>query len=164
MRFPHKDQPGDDGWHVDASFPGDEPHDYFKWRINLRSKGRGLLMLFLFSDVGTDDAPTRLCTGSHIEVARLLAPEGEKGLSFIELAQKLSLTVSLNQVMATGAPGTVYLCHPFMAHAAQAHRGKNPKFMAQPPLVIKEPLQLERADNDYSPVEEAIRQALVTAR
>ncbi len=34
--------------------------------------------------------------------------------------------------LATGEAGTVYLCHPFLVHAAQIHRGKRPRFMAQP--------------------------------
>jgi hypothetical protein len=29
----------------------------------------------------------------------------------------------------------VYLCHPFIVHSAQPHRGKTPRFMAQPPLL-----------------------------
>jgi hypothetical protein len=61
---------------------------------------------------------------------------------------------------ATGSPGTVYLCHPFLVHAAQPHRGTRVKFMAQPPLLPAKPLELERADGDYSPVEIAIRTAL----
>jgi hypothetical protein len=35
-----------------------------------------------------------------------------------------------------------------------------PRFMAQPPLHPTEPVQLEREDGDYSPVEMAIRRAL----
>ena len=35
--------------------------------------------------------------------------------------------------------GTVYLCHPFLVHAAQRHRGSTPKFMAQPPVVPTDP-------------------------
>jgi len=42
------------------------------------------------------------------------------------------------------------------------HRGKTAKFMAQPPLPPGKPFMLERADGDYSPVEIAIRKALVT--
>src|SRR5690606_28837951 len=34
--------------------------DFLEWRANVTSKGRALLMLFLFSDVGDRDAPTRL--------------------------------------------------------------------------------------------------------
>ena len=57
IRFPSSEDPGDAGWHVDASF-GTENPDFMSWRVNVHSKGRALLMLFLFSDVGPDDAPT----------------------------------------------------------------------------------------------------------
>ena len=42
-------------------------------------------------------------------------------------------------VTATGDAGTVYLCHPFLVHAAQPHRGKHPRFLAQPPLLPEHP-------------------------
>jgi hypothetical protein len=89
IRFPSVVDSGDTGWHVDAGFAGDDPNDYFAARINVNSKGRGLLMLFLFSDVSEQDAPTRILKRSHFDVARLLKPEGETGLSFMELAMKL---------------------------------------------------------------------------
>jgi len=160
VRFPSDEEPNDTGWHVEASFPGDDPNDYFSWRINVRSKGRALLMLFLFSEITKDDAPTRIKPGSHIEVAKLLKPYGNKGLSFLQLVEKLNATSSDEDVFATGEPGTVYLCHPFLAHAAQAHHGKIPRFIAQPPLLPKEDLQIQRADGNYSPVEMAIRKGL----
>lgn len=84
IRFPCKDAPGDDGWHIDVSFGYEHP-DFMEWRANVSSKGRALLMLFLFSDVGVDDAPTRIRVGSHIDVARQLAPAGEAGLPLREL-------------------------------------------------------------------------------
>lgn len=160
VRFPGKAEPADDGWHIDAGFPGDDPNDFFQWRINIESKGRALLMLFLFSDVNMEDAPTRIRVGSHLEVARMLEPHGERGLSFMEIAEKFSEMDDGEVAYATGDAGTVYLCHPFLVHAAQPHRGKNPKFMAQPPLISREPLKLEREDEDYSPVETAVRLAL----
>ena len=160
VRFPSNEEPNDTGWHVEASFPGDDPQDYLSWKINVHSKGRAFLMLFLFSEVTKDDAPTRIKPGSHISVSKILQPYGEKGLSFIELAQKLNVTASADDVFATGRPGTVYLCHPFLVHAAQAHHGKNVKFMAQPPLLPSQDLQIERADGNYSPVETAIRKGL----
>ncbi len=84
VRFPHPDDPGDAGWHVDLSFPGadcdpNETRDFSAWRVNITSRGRALLLLFLFSDVGEDDAPTRIRVGSHIPMARYLAPAGEAG-------------------------------------------------------------------------------------
>ena len=80
VRFPHPDEPGDDGWHIDTSFSpdGGDPNER---RANVRSRGRALLMLFLFSDVGPRDAPTRIRVGSHIDMARFLAPAGETGMS-----------------------------------------------------------------------------------
>ena len=157
VRFPSPHDPGDIGWHVDASFPGSDPGDYLQWRINWKSKGRALLMLFLFSDVRELDAPTRILPGSHLDVARLLKPAGDKGLSFMELAENLHGLPQREEVLATGKAGTVYLCHPFIAHAAQPHRGKEPRFLAQPPLGLKEELSLDREDGQYTPLEESIR-------
>lgn len=157
VRFPSAEDPGDTGWHVDASFPGDYPDNYLEWRINIKSKGRALLMLFLFSDVGEKDAPTRISIGSHLDVARILQPEGDKGLSFMELAEKLRQLPKHDEVLATGKAGTVYLCHPFLVHAAQPHHGREPRFLAQPPLIAAKEFELYRADGNYSPVEQAIR-------
>jgi hypothetical protein len=160
VRFPSRDDPGDAGWHIDVSFGTDNP-DFMEWRANVSSKGRALLMLFLFSDVGEDDAPTRIRAGSHLAIARQLAPAGDAGLSLRELSvDGYASTAHLPEVLATGSAGTVYLCHPFLVHAAQPHRGKHVKFMAQPPLQPATPLALERADGDYSPVEIAIRRAI----
>lgn len=62
--------------------------------------------------------------------------------------------------LATGCAGDVYLCHPFLVHAAQPHQGTNPRFMAQPPLLPAAPLELDRRDRAYNAVERAIRRAL----
>ena len=51
VRFPSPADPGDTGWHIDVSF-GTETPDFLSWRANFHSRGRALLMLFLFSDVG----------------------------------------------------------------------------------------------------------------
>jgi hypothetical protein len=136
-----------------------------EWRANVASRGRALLMLFLFSDVGADDAPTRIRVGSHADVARQLAPAGEAGLTLRELAAgHFAGSAYRPEIAAVGEAGTVYLCHPFLVHAAQRHRGTAPRFMAQPPLIPREPLALHRADGRYSPVEQAIREALGEAK
>jgi hypothetical protein len=162
VRFPSPDDPGDAGWHVDVSFPDPSGHpnerfNFADWRVNVTSRDRALLMLFLFSDVGEQDAPTRIRVGSHLDMARFLAPFGEAGQSRMVLDQ---LAADRPQALATGAAGTVYLCHPFLVHAAQTHQGATPRFMAQPPLAPAEPFRLTRDDEDYSPVEIAIRNAL----
>lgn len=160
VRFPSADDSGDAGWHIDVSF-GTENPDFMQWRANVTSRGRALLMLFLFSDAGEHDAPTRIRAGSHRRMARTLAPAGEAGLSLGDLlAQGAFADHGEAEVLATGEAGTVYLCHPFLVHAAQPHRGTRPRFMAQPPLLPAKPLQLVRDDRNYSPVEIAIRDAL----
>lgn len=160
IRFPSDKDPGDAGWHIDVSFDTERP-DFLDWRANIFSRGRALLMLFLFSDVGPDDAPTRIRVGSHFDIARQLAPAGEAGLTLRELAaNRFDETAGTPEVMAVGDAGTVYLCHPFVVHAAQPHRGTRPRFMAQPPLMPAGLLQLTREDGDYSPTEQAVRLAL----
>lgn len=160
IRFPSKIIANDTGWHVDASFPGDEISDYFKWRINIHSKARGLLMLFLFSDIGEMDAPTILKNGSHRDVAKILAPYQDDGLSFIELSEKLDSNSPSKTTFATGKAGTVYLCHPFMVHSAQNHKGDIPKFMAQPALMTKNDFSINKNTTNFCPVEIAIWKAL----
>lgn len=156
IRFPSQTDPGDTGWHVDASF-GTENSDFMQWRANVKSRGRALLMLFLFSDVAENDGPTRIRAGSHMAIARQLLPHGDAGLTLAELvADGFASTQNCEEVLATGAAGTVYLCHPFLVHAAQPNRGTRPRFMAQPPLLPKgefDPLL------PPSPVQIAIRKA-----
>jgi hypothetical protein len=159
VRFPSEQEPGDDGWHVEGSFQGDAGEtDYFHWRVNLASRNRALLMLFLFSEVGPDEAPTRLRVGSHRTVARLLSHRGEEGVPMLPLSARAAEdTADLPVELATGRPGDVYLCHPFLVHAAQAHHGTRPRFMAQPGLYPTGDLDVEHGT---APVEVAIREAL----
>jgi hypothetical protein len=53
--------------------------------------------------------------------------------------------------------GTVYLCHPFLVHSAQPHRGTVPRFLVQPPILPAVPLDPFRVEGELSPVEAAIR-------
>jgi hypothetical protein len=160
VRFPAGKEPTDTRKHVDASFPGDDPTNYFEWRVNVKSKGRALLLLVLYSDVSENDAPTIIYNQSHLGVAKLLYTEGDLGLSFMTLASKLNELPIGEEVYATGKAGTVYLCHPFLVHAAQIHKGSTPKFMAQPPLLLRGELTIANSEVGYTPVEEAIRLAL----
>ena len=156
VRFPSSDDPGDTGWHIDVSF-GIEAPDFLDWRANMFSRGRALLLLFLFSDVGIDDAPTRIRVGSHVDIARALAPAGEAGLTLRDLvAGGFGGSDGRPEVPAVGRAGSVYLCHPFLVHSARPHRGSEPRFLAQPPLLPADPAaHVLRADGT-TPVERAI--------
>jgi hypothetical protein len=166
IRFPHPDDPGDTGWHLDSGFT---PDGEAGSRINLRSRGRALLMLFLFSDVDPDHGPTRIKVGSHLDVPAFLEPAGERGVEFFELCRTMDVAGRLDAperplALATGRAGDVYLCHPFLIHAAQPNRGTAARFIAQPPLTPTGLLDLDRQDGAYSPVERAVRLGLATRR
>jgi hypothetical protein len=160
IRFPSPDDPGDCGWHIDASFGTEGESNFLEWRVNVTSKGRALLMLYLFSDVGDRDAPTRLRVGSHFDVARRLEPHGADGLTLRELAStEFAESSHRPEDLATGPAGTVYLCHPFLVHAAQPLlHGERPRFISQPALLPREPL--DPWCDAPAPVERAIRMAL----
>jgi hypothetical protein len=158
LRFPHDVEPDDAGWHVEGSYtpPGERGY----W-TNFLSRGRALLMLFLFSDVSDQDAPTRIRVGSHHDVPGILRPYGERGAPMMQLGAACD-AVSRHRALAlaTGARGDVFLCHPFLVHAAQPHHGRTPRFMAQPELAPAVPIDPYRAEAELSPVERVIHDAL----
>lgn len=155
VRFPSREEPGDDGWHVEASYAGPQGEP----RLNLGSRDRALLMLFLFSEIGPDDAPTRIRVGSHLDVPPLLAAYGDEGREWMSLCgDAVAASEHRPVVLATGSLGDVYLCHPFLVHAAQPHRGRTPRFMAQPPLYATKPLDLQA--EHPTPVALAVRNGL----
>lgn len=139
------------GYHFEGSYDG--PGGYW---VNVRSRARGLLALFLFSDVGPDDAPTRLIVGSHLEVPPMLAPFGDAGVLGSEVYGKWPHTLLCRQIAhATGNAGDVYLCHPFIVHTATwPHRGTVPRMMAQPGIHVREGFAID--GSDPSPVAQAI--------
>ena len=156
VRFPSSIDPGDAGWHIDGSFDVSG-----QWWVNVHSRGRGLLALFLFSDVSDDDAPTEILVGSHLDVPPLLAPYGERGIFFGDVAAELGeSTYERPRALATGHAGDVYLCHPFLVHRATwPHRGTRPRILAQPEVRARAPFALERG-NDVCAVEQAILRGL----
>ena len=158
LRFPSPDAPADGGWHLEASFSGLDGTP----RVNLRSRGRALLLLFLFSEVGPDDAPTLVRVGSHLDVPKVLEPEGDQGLPWMRLCEQVvPISESRPVARVTGSVGDVYLCHPFLVHSGSAHRGQTPRFMAQPPL---RPIgDLDPFSASPTPVERAIRDGLRSA-
>ena len=86
----------------------------------------------------------------------VLKAAGDQGMSFGAACAAMDAAGKLDSpdralALATGHAGDVYLCHPFLIHAAQPHRGREPRFMAQPPLNLFAPLELRRADGAYSP-------------
>ena len=155
VRFPSEDR-ANSGYHIEGSYDG--PGGYW---VNVRSRGRGLLALLLFTDVGPDDAPTRLVCGSHLYAPEFLAPYGEAGTSAD--AEFWRPSVLCRPVAhATGRAGDVFLCHPFLVHTATwPHRGTGPRMIAQPAVHVRDGFTLD--GSDPSPVARAIMAGLAMA-
>ena len=162
VRSPSQADPGDAGWHIESSYQRDEV-----WRVNVGSRERGLLAIFLLSDVDADGAPTRIRPGSHLDVPPLLAPAGSEGMPWNEAAP-LAAAASAHRptVLATGHAGDVFLCHPFLVHAASwPHRGRIPRMIAQPGVALFGEYSLAPPPGEPPPpVEQAILAGLAQAR
>jgi hypothetical protein len=132
VRFPITPPNDDRGWHIDANTPRPDG----SWAVTGRP--HTLLLLTLLSEVGPDDAPTRIRAASHRDVARVLGPEAVDVAEMGRLVDDASARRAV--VHATGAPGDMYIVHPFTVHAADEHRGRTPRFMAQSPIMLTSPL------------------------
>ncbi|WP_198538761.1 mitomycin antibiotics/polyketide fumonisin biosynthesis protein [Mycolicibacterium wolinskyi] len=132
IRFPVSPPAEDRGWHIDLNTPISAEH----WVISGRP--HTMLLLTLLSEVGPDDAPTRIRVGSHRDVAAVL---GEDSVEFADSGKLVDDASAGRPVaLATGRPGDMYLVHPFTVHAADEHRGATPRFMSQAPIMLTEPL------------------------
>lgn len=132
VRFPVTPAADDRGWHLDANTPGADG----SWCVTGRP--HTLLVLTLLSEVGPDDAPTRLRVGSHRDVAAVLGDHQWDPFDAGPVVDAASAHRPIAR--ATGRPGDVYLVHPFTVHAADEHRGGTPRFMAQGPVMLAAPL------------------------
>lgn len=145
VRFPVTPAADDRGWHLDANTPTDDG----SWCVSARP--HTLLVLTLLSEVGPDDAPTRLRVGSHRDVPAVL---GDRRWDPFDAGPVVDAASAHRPIArATGRPGDVYLVHPFTVHAAGEHRGGTPRFMAQGPVMLAVPL----SRNDPTPLARALR-------
>ncbi|MEU4703685.1 phytanoyl-CoA dioxygenase family protein [Nonomuraea dietziae] len=132
IRFPKVPPADDRGWHLDLNVMREDG----SWAVSARSAT--LLILILFSEVGPDDAPTRIRVGSQRDSIAALGEGVHEHVPASRLVEAASAHRPLAH--ATGAPGEVYLVHPLTVHAAQEHLGTRPRFMAQAPVFLSEPL------------------------
>ena len=168
------------GWHWDG----------IQFRHYVDSPDQGLLLLPMFSETGPRGGGTLIAAGSHRPVARLLArhPDGlEIGEAIAlshrtypwlaELAGKTKTVPDrvayfmdeshpddtgqpLRVVEATASPGDVYLCHPFLFHAASQNHSGVPRFMCNRTTSLTGRMNVRALTLDSSPVEISIHQAL----
>jgi hypothetical protein len=135
IRFPHLPPAEDRGWHIDSNVR--QPDGAYL----CGGRPETMLLLVLLSDVGPDDAPTRIRVGSHRDAAAAMAG---RVLDPFEAGPLVDAASSHRPLAwATGRPGDMYLVHPFTVHAADEHRGDEPRFMAQTPVFLTEPVTPE---------------------
>lgn len=137
-----KPSPEAGGWHKDGSF----------FRHFLDSREQGLLTVVYWSNVGHKGGGTFIAPDSIKHVARYLAdhPEGvDPSFDFGHLIDKCEEFVEV-----TGEVGDFIILHPYMLHASSNNHSPNVRFMTNPPVVLKEPMNFNRPDPaDFSLIE-----------
>ena len=136
------------GWHKDGSY----------FRHFLDSREQAQLIVLLWSDVAARGGGTFIAPDSVPVVARYLAqrPAGAGPGEFGDLVHECREFAEL-----TGPCGTLAILHPFMLHASSHNHSGRPRFMSNPPLVLREPMRLQRSDpGAYSLLERATLHAL----
>ena len=133
------------GWHKDGS--------YFRHFID--SHEQALLTVVLWSDMLHEGGGTFIAPNSVRVVARYLYehPEGVP-------ANKIDVPWLINQchefMELTGKAGDFVILHPYMLHASSQNVIRVPRFMTNPPIVLKEPMNLNRPDpKEFSLLERA---------
>ena len=141
-------------WHVDGA----------SYQHHIDSPESGLLAIFLFSDIGPGEGGTALSVGSHKRVARLLAKNEPRGMKGGAVSYQARQFERRQIVEVNGKAGDVMLVHPFLLHARSKNLGQkgveSVRIMCNPNVRLHRKMNLSRADGGYSPIEQAIADAL----
>jgi Phytanoyl-CoA dioxygenase (PhyH) len=142
------------GWHKDGDF----------FRHFLDSPEQGLLTFVLWTDMLSTGGGTFVAADSVPVIARFLKdhPEGvlPDDFPYSELVPQCEDFVEM-----TGKAGDVVLLHPYVLHATSQNVLRVPRFISNPPLALRQPMNFDREDPaDYSLVEQAILRGLGVQR
>jgi len=152
VRFPSEADPGDAGWHIDGSFDGPTAATGSTSRAR-----RAACSCSSCSPMWTSGARPRGSSEAHTSTCPASWPP-QRGWRRLRARCASSPRVD---IQARADPrrrqgGDVYICHPFLVHAASwPHRGAHARMIAQPGVGIPEPFAL-RAGIGVCPVEAAI--------
>ncbi|KAI4720331.1 hypothetical protein E4T48_03438 [Aureobasidium sp. EXF-10727] len=161
-----------------------DPHDRTNWHVDgdffhhfLDSKEQALLPIVLFKDIKVGGGGTMICPDAIPTMAEHLYkhPEGlmpdmtniegretpykDFDHGFFDEAVK---PVAKDRFKtATGKAGDIYLLHPLMVHSAAPNYLREPRFITNPPVALKQPFNFDRTDGSaYSLVEQKTLNAL----
>ena len=133
------------GWHKDGS--------YFRHFVD--SREQALLTVVLWSDMLHQGGGTFIAPDSVRVIARLLYehPEGIPANNF-DFQSIIAQCGQFEEL--TGKAGDFVILHPYMLHASSQNVLRVPRFMTNPPIVLKEPMNLNRPNpKDFSLLERA---------
>ncbi len=140
-------EPGWESWHIDAPL---EVATFDRW-VN------GLVGVVLVDDVAPGAGATYIAPESVGLLTRELAAHPE-GLDLASRAVGVAISERCTDLVELhGKAGDVFLLHPFMLHTASPNPTGRVRWMANPNIALREPLQL---DPPRSPIERAITQYL----
>lgn len=140
------------GWHKDGNF----------FRHFLDSPEQGLLTIVVWDDVLPDSGGTYLAPDSVPKVAKYLYdhPEGLEPGAFGKMIAGCEEFIE-----GTANAGDVFLIHPYMLHSAAANPSGRPRFITNPPVAFKEPMNFNRENSDdFSLVEKVVLNAFGVER
>jgi len=141
--------PSAPSWHIDDPPP----------TTRLDNIRNGLVCIALFDDLASRSGNTWLAPESVALVARELAAHPE-GVDFIARRGADITTRCQRFVELTGETGDVILMHPLLMHSASNNPSDRIRWMANPMVYLRAPLDPRRPAAARSPVEEAIARAL----
>lgn len=137
------------GWHKDGSF----------FRHFLDSREQGLLTIVYWSDVVHQGGGTFVAPDSIRVVAGYLADHPEGFDPSFDFGSLIDQCQEFEEI--TGEAGDFIVLHPFMLHASSNNHSGRVRFMTNPPVVLKEPMNLNRENpDDFSLIERATLHAL----
>ena len=140
-----KPSPEAGGWHKDGSF--------FRHFLDSREQGpadRGLLVQC--RPQGPAAPSSRRTRSSTWLATSPIIPEGvDPSFDFGHLIDKCEEFVEV-----TGEVGDFIILHPYMLHASSNNHSPNVRFMTNPPVVLKDPMNFNREDPaEFSLIERA---------
>ncbi|HLA43045.1 MAG TPA: phytanoyl-CoA dioxygenase family protein [Aggregatilineales bacterium] len=146
--------PDSGGWHKDGDF-------FFHF---LDSPEQGLLLVIIWKDIEPRGGGTFVSCDSVPVVARFLN-EHREGIHPFEGGMSALIHECTCFEELTGKVGDVVLLHPYMLHASSQNHSGTPRFMTNPPVTLKEPMNFNRENPaDFSPLELAVLRGLGVER
>ena len=142
--------PESGGWHKDG--------DFF-WHF-LDSPEQGLLLIVIWRDIEPKGGGTFMACDSIQPIAEYLN-ENRGGLHPFEGGFGKFIDECKDFRELTGKTGDVLIMHPYMLHASSQNHSGKARFITNPPVSLKEPMNFNRENpEDFSPVELAVLKAL----